>query len=148
MYRYNYGIDIDGTLTNERPFSLSDSEEKLKNLILRSTPKKNLDIIKNRDLRIYLITGRQEKYREVTIRWLQEHEISFDSLTMIPNGSYNGFFNEKIYLDFKLNAYIKHHIHFALDDDPKVVSLLNTYNIKSIQVNGDLNEAFNKLFTE
>ncbi len=145
MHNYRYGIDIDGTLTNESPFSVSDSEDKLREIILKSSPKKNLNIIKNRDLQIYLITGRQEKYRNVTIKWLQEHEIYFDELIMIPNGSYNGGFNEKIYLDFKLNSYLKHRIHFALDDDPKVVKLLNIYNIKAVQVNGDLREAFNKL---
>lgn len=148
MQRYRFGIDIDGTITNEQPFSIQSSEDDINKIILSSTPKHNLNSIKNRDLQIYLITGRQEKYRKSTIRRLQEFEIPFEKLIMIPNNSYTGFFNEEVYLKFKLDSYLKHHIHFALDDDIKVVSLLNKYNIKAVQVNGDLKEAFDKLFVE
>lgn len=148
MQRYRFGIDIDGTITNEQPFSIQSSEDSINKIILSSTPKHNLNSIKNRDLQIYLITGRQEKYRRSTIRRLQEFEIPFEKLIMVPNNSYTGFFNEEIYLKFKLNAYLKYHIHFALDDDIKVVNILNKYNIKAVQVNGDLKEAFDKLFVE
>lgn len=145
MYRYNFGIDIDKTLTTGNPFSISESEDVIKKTILNSTPKPGLEVIKNKDLHIYLITGRQEKYRKVTIQWLHNHEIPFVDLIMAKNNLYKGFFNEETYLKFKLDAYLKYHIHFALDDDIKVIDLLNTYNIKAVQVNGNLKESFDKL---
>lgn len=37
---------------------------------------------KEKGIKIYLITARKEKYRELTTKWLKDHQIPFDKLIM------------------------------------------------------------------
>jgi len=145
LQNYNFGIDIDGTLFEGNPFYISTSEKLIRKHIINSNPKKGIEVILNKDLNITLITGRNEKYRRLTIECLNKYKIPFVKLVMMPDESYGSSFDEKIYLNFKLTSYLENHIHFALDDDIKVV---NQYNIRAQKVNGDLREAFNNLFKD
>lgn len=145
LQNYNIGIDIDNTLTNESPFS-STSEDIIVSLIKKSTLKKGIEVIKNKDFNIFIITGRTEKYRKITIEWLYKNDISFNQLIMPPDTYYpDNIFNFNLYLKFKLQSCIDNKIHLMLDDNEEVVNLLNLYNFSAQKVNGNLTEAFNKL---
>lgn len=46
-----------------------------------------IELYKKASFGIVLLTGRGEEYREVTLKWLKEHDISFDELFMRPKSA-------------------------------------------------------------
>lgn len=151
LQNYNFGIDIDKTLSNESVFAIHNyhsNQEDVEKSILRCTLRQGIKAIQNKDFNIILITGRPEKYRSVTIKWLCLNDINFDKLVMVPNDYYPNDFDEELYYKFKLDSCIKNHIHFALDDCIEVVELLRKYGINAQLVTDNFETAFNKLFQE
>jgi len=145
---YKFAIDIDKTLTNESIFmteTLNSNQNILNNIIEKSTVKPGVDILKNKDLDIILVTGRQEKCREATLKWLYKNNIPFNQLFMVPNGYYGKLFDQKLYEQFKLNICIENKIHFVLEDDLNVLKYLKRYGFSVQKVNHRFDTAFKKL---
>lgn len=44
--------------------------------------RETIDELKRKGVKIYLITARKERYREITLNWLKHHQIPFDKLIM------------------------------------------------------------------
>jgi uncharacterized HAD superfamily protein len=146
----NVGIDVDGTLTKEVVgrdiLELSYSE--VEKVMLSCTPQNGVDILLDDQLLgnnciIYIITGRQEKYRCVTAEWLNTYGIPYDELVMFPNNFYrkNGYDIPK-YVNLKVDLHIQRDISIAVDDNEKVIEGLNRSGISACQVTDNFKEAF------
>ena len=143
LQNYIFAIDIDNTLTNEQ-FGIPCSEIETKKRIENKTLKPGVEIIRNKDFNIILVTGREEKYREVTVKWLHKNDIPFNRLIMVPDDYYPVEFYYDSYLKFKLNAYIENHVHFVLDDSNNVINLSRMYGFGAEKVNDTFDEAFRR----
>lgn len=144
------GIDIDGTLTRDKidkdMLTLSPREIERKMLLL--VPKEGIDVLLDSDLDAYLhiITGRQERFRDVTVDWLDTYGIPYKDLTMFPNDFYrkNGYDVPK-YVGLKLDIHVKKKIHMSLDDNEHVVNMLNKFGILAYKVEDNFRHAFEKV---
>lgn len=63
-----------------------------------------ISLLKGNNIEIYLITARREKLREITINWLNRHNIHFDRLIMTEE---------------KAQACVKNRIDIMLEDQPE-----------------------------
>ena len=125
MKNINVGIDVDGTLTEEiiGKDILKLGDYNVEKAILNCTPKRGIDILLDNTLskrycNTFIITGRQEKYRDATSEWLDIHGIPYGELIMFPNDFYmiNGFTSPK-YIDLKVDIHKRKNIHLSLDYD-------------------------------
>jgi len=144
----NIGIDVDGTLTDDKidrdMFSLDPREVEKRMLSL--SPKKGIDILLDSDLNHYIITGRQERYRDATIDWFDMYGIPYKDLTMFPDDFYvkHGY-DVPRYAGLKLDIHIRKNIHMSLDDNEHVVNMLNRFGIPSCKVDNNFRDAFEKV---
>lgn len=154
MKKINVSIDVDGTLTKEviGQDILELSALEVERAMLNCTPKDGIDILfddilSKNDCNTFIITGRQEKYRRATSKWLNTYGIPYDELIMFPNDFYtiNGYTSPK-YIDLKVDAHIRKNIHFSLDDHERMVSELNRHGIVACRVTNNFRDAFNEIF--
>jgi len=144
----NIGVDIDGTLTKEKidneMFSLSPKE--VEKRMINLSPKNGIDILLETDHKIYLVTGRQEQYRRVTIDWLDMYGVPYIDLTMFPNDFYikNGY-NIPKYVGLKLDIHIRKNLSLSLDDNENVVNMFNKFGIQTCKVDDDFRHAFERV---
>jgi predicted kinase len=111
--------DLDGTLAlmnGRNPFDASTCDQDLIN-----EPVSNLlKNYKNLGYKILLVSGREDKYKEPTLRFLATHEIVFDDLIMrkTKDSQKDSIVKTEIY-----NNHIKgnYFIEFVLDDRNQVV---------------------------
>ena len=111
--------DLDGTLAlmnGRNPFDASTCDQDLIN-----EPVSNLlKNYKNLGYKILLVSGREDKYKEPTLRFLATHEIVFDNLIMrqTKDSRKDSIVKTEIY-----NNHIKgnYFIEFVLDDRNQVV---------------------------
>jgi uncharacterized HAD superfamily protein len=142
------GIDVDGTLTEDKidieMFNLGpkELEKKMSNL----SPKEGIDVLLDSDLDIYIITGRQERFRYVTEDWLDTYGIPYRDLTLFPNDFYrkHGYDIPK-YAGLKLDIHVRKNLHMSLDDNEQVVDVFNKFGILTCKVDNDFREAFEKV---
>lgn len=146
------GVDIDETITNENPFkSIQPAQLKthshiLEKAILNCTLKSGAEVLRNTPHDIILITGRQEQFRNVTELWLDLNNIPFDELIMCENDYYLQVFDHELYIKYKISAYQSNNIHYAFEDDEKLVELLNTLGITAKHVTTDFKEVYETIF--
>ena len=80
---------------------------------------------------IVWLTGRPERIRGLTETWLTRHGLPDGRLLMLPNGE------QKLARMFKLDAIrrlaAEHEIAVVVDDDPRVVALLEREHIPVVQ---------------
>lgn len=142
------GVDIDGTLTVEKidkeMFRLDPLE--LEKKMLNLTPKDGIDVLLETPHNIYLVTGRQERYRCVTIDWMDMYGIKYEDLSMFPNNFYrkNGY-NIPKYVGLKLDIHIRKNLRLSLDDNEQVVDMFNKFGIPTCQVDNNFRDAFEKV---
>ena len=86
-------LDIDSTLSN--PSHRSHLAEQGKwdefyDAMDKDTPVEQMKLIETFDTLVFIVTGRPERYRTKTIKWLDKHFPSFcrDGLYMRPDGNY------------------------------------------------------------
>ncbi|MDX6183993.1 AAA family ATPase [Flavobacterium sp. Fl-77] len=111
--------DLDGTLAlmnGRNPFDASTCDQDLIN-----TPVANvLKNYKKLGYKILLVSGREDRYKEPTLRFLAQHEIEFDELIMrkTKDSRKDSIIKTEIY-----NDAIKEHyfVEFVLDDRNQVV---------------------------
>lgn len=143
----NLGIDVDGTLTKEiiGKEMLSLPSTKVEKAMLNCSPKNGIDILFENDCDVFIITGRQEKFRKVTTDWLCMYGIPYKDISMFPNDYYiiNGYSIPK-YVQLKLDMHIERDIHLAFDDNIDVVNYFNAFGMNTYIVTDNFKDAFNR----
>ena len=135
-------FDIDGTLADHKN-RLKYIEQKPKkwDLFFRESihdkPLQHIKVIydalkKTGKYHIIIMTGRPNKYKEITIEWLQKNGFDYDKLFMRPTNNFKKNIEMKEILLQKIMQYYE--VVFAFDDDEKVIELYKKYNIKILHV--------------
>ena len=132
-------VDIDGTLANvehRRKFLIDSNDWKMfkANMSSDSLNVWCLEVI-NRfkaDYKIILVSGREEKYREVTEDWLGRYDISYNYLFLRSTNDFRGdaIIKKEIY-DLKIKK--KFSILFVLDDRDQVVKMWRSSGLVCLQ---------------
>lgn len=144
----NIGVDVDGTLTKENIHldMLSRSPKEVEKIMSNFTPKEGIEVLLDTTHKIYPVTGRQERYREVTTDWLDTYGIPYIDITMFPNDFYskNGYDVPK-YVGLKLDIHIRKNLHISLDDNEQVVNIFNKFGIPTCKVDNNFRDAFERV---
>ena len=74
-------FDLDGTLCELKPESKKNSHTGYEKPILQMLEEIEKELVMI-DVDIYIMTGRKEKYRDITIAWLEKNNIQYDYLIM------------------------------------------------------------------
>lgn len=124
-------VDIDGTVATHVDRSPYDTEKCSTDVpndpvvaILRT-----YDIVDN----VIFVSGREDKYRELTETWLKTWGIRFDALYMRPTGDHrrDDVVKQEIY---DQNILGKYNVHFVLDDRDRVVNMWRRNGLTCLQV--------------
>ncbi len=146
-YNFNIGIDVDGTLTKEvigkEMTSLAPSI--IRRAMLDCSPKNGIDILFENSHNHYIITGRMESFRDVTIEWLDMYGIPYKELIMFPNDFYINGHSLPKYIKLKIDIHIKKDVWIALDDNDEVIKSFNNSGISACQVTDNFRDAFEKV---
>ena len=123
-------FDIDNTIlyhTNRSPFDWSDlSGDKIIPEMLEL-----MDMYRECNYKIILLTGRPEHSRNNTVDWLVQNGVIYDILLMKQDNPYEkGFISKQKELD-KLKPYFD--IKFAYDDDLKCANMYKENSIITFQ---------------
>lgn len=111
--------DLDGTLAlmnGRNPFDANKcDEDELNNPVANV-----LRNYKKLGYKILLVSGREDQYREPTLRFLAKHEIGYDALIMRKTKDYrkDSIIKTEIYNEFIKDNYF---VEFVLDDRNQVV---------------------------
>jgi predicted kinase len=113
--------DLDGTLAlidDRNPYDASDCENDRLNTPVADT----LKFYRQNGYQILLVSGREETYREQTLRFLAKHQIRYDALWMRPANDYrkDDIVKKRI---FDLNIKDKYFVSLILDDRNQVVDM-------------------------
>ncbi len=82
---------------------------------------------------IALVSGRQERYRSVTVKWLETRGINFEELHMRPIGDKRSDWEVKE--EILINEFLKprRKIFFVVDDRDAVVAMWRQHNLTCFQ---------------
>ena len=142
-------FDLDGTLAiiDERRQKAMKPNGKLNwdkfssdELIKKDLP--NIPVIKTAKLfhqsgfKIYVLSGRSEKTKQITTKWLKYHDVPFDVLKMRAKNDTRP--DEIIKKEFILQPSILENIFLILDDREKVVKMWRSLELPCFQVNEGL----------
>lgn len=113
--------DIDGTLAlmeGRNPFDASRSDEDKLNRPVANI----LKIYANEGYRVLLVSGREDCFREPTLRFLEKYNIPYEQLWMRKSGDYrkDTVIKQEI---FEKEILGKYFIEFILDDRDQVVEM-------------------------
>lgn len=113
--------DLDGTLAiidHRNPFDASTADMDALNEPVASV----LKIYRGAGYHILLVSGREDQYREPTLRFLSNYAIEYDQLLMRTNGDYrkDAIIKKEIYMN---NIAENYQIEFILDDRNQVVDM-------------------------
>jgi hypothetical protein len=82
---------------------------------------------------VLLVSGREERYREQTVRWLTRHNIEYNELHMRPTGDYRKDTVIKREI-FEREIRHRYRIEFVLDDRNQVVEMWRSLGLTCLQV--------------
>ncbi len=119
--------DIDGTLAllnGRNPYDASSCENDELNNVVASLLK---------DKTVLLVSGREDKYKEQTEKFLSKHHIEYSSLWMRATGDFRKDANIKTEI-FENNIRGKFNIEFVLDDRNQVVNMWRSIGLTCLQV--------------
>lgn len=135
-------FDIDGTLANcEHRRHLVTGKKKyfkrfyeaMGNDVVKNEVRRLLNFYSRDGFKIFLCTGRPEKYRDITANWLADNEIDYDELMMRPDGrEYDPDFEVKQTMLDKI--LLTNKVHVAVDDRDQVVKMWRSNGITCFQV--------------
>ena len=140
-------VDLDGTLYNstQRSHHIQAKDwEGFHAASINDPPNQDvIDLIKliswNGSQRLIFmgVTGRNERYREITMKWLLKHHVPLDELHMRPDDNYESDIEIKTKL---LSDALQAHdmgiedVWFALEDRDRVVDHFRSIGIPTYQV--------------
>jgi predicted kinase len=131
--------DLDGTLalfTNRGPFETVKCEDDAVSIPVAQTLEamKSMYLKNGKDLRIILMSGREEQFRPHTERWLKKYNITYDALYMRTTKDFRKDCIVKREL-YDANIAGKFSVLFALDDRDQMIRMYrNDLNIVVFQV--------------
>lgn len=113
--------DLDGTLAlmdHRDPFDASNCEYDRLNQAVADT----LKIYHSQGYKILLVSGREEKFQQPTIRFLDKHAIAYDALWMRPSSDYrkDSIVKKQLY---KQHIEGRYFVSLVLDDRDQVVDM-------------------------
>ena len=126
--------DIDGTLAirgDRGPFEHEKAQEDKVNTHVSNL----LSIYKEKDYDIIIISGRQDRFEELTKNWLLTNSIPFDKLYLreTEDNRKDSETKKDIYMKYVKDVY---EIEFVLDDRNQVVDMWRKeLNLQCFQVN-------------
>jgi uncharacterized HAD superfamily protein len=144
-------VDIDGTISNytHRKHYLASMEQERHNdqrpqyddfnrAALHDEPiKEVLSIVQwahaAGDTKIILMTGRSNRYRDITTQWLAAHRVRYDRLFMREQGDYRSdtVAKKELYMSHVAGKY---NVLFVLEDRDKVVEMWRDLGLRCLQV--------------
>jgi uncharacterized HAD superfamily protein len=89
------------------------------------------------NIEVVAVTGRDERWRSITVKWLQHYEICIDALLMRATGDYSPDAEVKLKLieqHFGSKENAIREILFAIDDRDRVVEAYRNYGLNCWQV--------------
>lgn len=119
--------DLDGTLAllnGRSPYDASSCEHDSLNPVVASLIKDKL---------VLLVSGREDKYREQTISFLDQHRINYEKLMMREAGDFrkDSIVKKEIF-DTQIRGF--YNIDFVLDDRNQVVAMWRQLGLTCLQV--------------
>ena len=119
--------DLDGTLAllnGRSPYDASRCEHDILNPVVASLIKNKL---------VLLVSGREDKYREQTINFLDKHQINYEKLIMRETGDFrkDSIIKKEIF-DTQIRGF--YNIDFVLDDRNQVVEMWRQLGLICLQV--------------
>lgn len=127
-------VDIDGTLadlSHRSPYSADDAAYRKDGL-----HKHVADIVSQyswKPVSVIVMSGRDSKFRPVTVEWMRDHGIHYDEFYMRPEGDTR---NDAIVKNelFEQHVAGRFNIDFVLDDRTRVVDMWRAKGLKCLQV--------------
>lgn len=127
-------VDIDGTLAHIPEGGRSPYDgHRVGEDVLDHTIAYMVNGYHSRGVRVLITSGRDEKYRDVTVAWLTENNVRHDALIMRPLDDTR---NDAIVKDELYEQHIAphHNVLFVLDDRDRVVDMWRAKGLKTLQV--------------
>jgi hypothetical protein len=128
--------DLDGTLAllgKRSPYDTARSSEDILNLPVANV----IEVYahqKTYDVRLILVSGREEKYRAVTEEWLAKHDIkNYEALHLRPSGDRRKDYVVKREI-YESSIKNKYNVLFVLEDRDQVVKMWREINLTCFQV--------------
>ena len=124
-------VDLDGTLALfgdrnpfDRDFGIDDVNDPVRRILER---------FKATNAYIIITSGRKSAYREVTITWLEQNHVPYDSLIMRGDGDdrKDSIIKREFYDEFIKGQY---NVLFVLDDRSQVVDMWRRLGLTCLQV--------------
>jgi hypothetical protein len=124
--------DLDGTLAllgRRSPYDTSRCEEDDLNPVVAGI----LSSLVQPRPAILLVSGREARFREQTVRWLARHNIDYDELHMRPTGDFrkDTLIKQEI---FEREVRHRFRVEFVLDDRNQVVEMWRSLGLTCLQV--------------
>jgi tRNA uridine 5-carbamoylmethylation protein Kti12 len=128
-------VDIDGTLANNKGirnpydtslYHLDTVHEDIAHLV---------DILTNDGYRIIVVSGRDEEYRDVLVKWLNDHNIYVDEIHMRPTEKghkrEDSVIKNELY-ETKIKG--RYNVSYILDDRNRVVKMWRSKGMRVLHV--------------
>jgi len=132
-------IDLDGTLTNfdhRKELYLNGEIEKFYSLLhkdrVNNWCKTLVDAMFYKNIYIFIVTARPEKYRRETTDWLLRHNIRYHELLMSPGIEEQDNAQAKKYI-YEKQIKDKYQVLFVVDDRQDVVKMWRKLGIVCLQ---------------
>lgn len=148
-------VDIDGTIADVRHRLHYIQSRKRKNWpgffasMDKDTPIENMvEYVRKlaADHRILIVTGRPERYRAPTERWLGTHGIPYQELYMRRNGDHRPDYESKAEV---LRNFHRKQIVLAIDDRPPVCDMWEKNGVRCMRIQSDVqSQEVNELYRE
>lgn len=136
-------VDLDGTLCNSQHrdhLAVAGQWDDFHSLLVDDLPwpdtKQLLDMFFPTEYRVVGLTGRNERYRNATLKWLAKNDIWLDDLLMRPDDNYQS--DHELKPATLERYYKKEQVWFILEDRDKVVEAWRNmgYNCWQIRPGG------------
>jgi phosphoglycolate phosphatase-like HAD superfamily hydrolase len=132
-------LDLDGTL-NTLKFNndciMRNYSEKQR-LMRKAIPFLNAKLVLDKlakKYHIFIVSGRNEKDREITMKWLNKYQFHFDTLILMRNQ----WENIKEYYDYKLMLFKKLNQAFIIEDDKTIIDMSNRIGILTFAIEDEI----------
>lgn len=129
-------VDIDGTLADvdHRLHYIRGKRKKWKKFFAQMSDDKPVeDVIAQvqelaRDHNIYVVSGRPDDYREVTVEWLKLHNVPYEALYMRKAGDFRP--DDEVKQDILDAHFDKANVALVIEDRPRVIRMWRKNGLK------------------
>jgi uncharacterized HAD superfamily protein len=135
-------FDLDGTLADDshRKSFVSGEVKYFQKYysLMDQDPRKGeiaevLWLCKKQGLAIIIVTGRPERYRDTTVKWLAENKIEYDLLEMRGDSDFRKAAVMKLeVLEKRINPFYK--VRIAFDDNSEIINMFRLNGVEAVRV--------------